>query len=365
VVVMTKLRTLVLVMSVCVAAFSTSGGDKLSDGMLAASVGDEVVLAIPATGAILSMYTGPVGWLFPGPGGILFAPDVVNSKTTVINMRTGNVVDRMDGLSMPRFGEAPDRYIALAGEIMLVTYPERAVMASIPAAIAHPWQSIIAPDDAAMLVLERLPDGSTGVHMTTINLITRQLVYRRPLAGDIIRMALSPQLALLALADIEDRRIRLVEPATLVPIADYPTPGEPRDVAFVDNGKVLATAIETTDGNGILHLGVYKQGKHGLKLKKEHTVDLGSAPVRADRSPDGGQLAVALGTGEVVIVDVDQREVVLSLQLPGTPRDLRWCDPTREGPMVPEWSDGDAPDLDLGGFRPKISDHEASGLEKP
>ena len=82
----------------------------------------------------------------------------------------------MDGLSMPHFGESPDRYIAVAGEVMLVSYPERAVMARIPATIAHPWQAIVAPDDAAMMILERLPDGSTGVHMTTVNLITRQVV---------------------------------------------------------------------------------------------------------------------------------------------------------------------------------------------
>ena len=333
--------------------------------VIAASVGDSVFLMDPSTGQTIGFDTGPVGWLFPAPGGVLFAPNVIDGVTTVINLRTLQVVDRLDGLTMPYFGETPDRYIALAGEVMMVTYPERAVMAIIPAVIAHPWQAIVAPDDAAMLILERLPDGSTGIHMTTINLITRQVIYQQPLAGDIIHMALSPQLGLLALADSENNRVHLVEPATLTPMVDFVTPGAPRDVVFAADGKTLAIAVETADGGGVLHLGLYKSGKKGLRLHKEFSIGLTGGPIRIDRSPGGNLIAVALDNGSVQIVDVKEKAVVAVIELPGVPRDLRWCDPTREGPMIPQWTDGETP-AEFGTFVPKVrGDGELSGLEEP
>ena len=333
--------------------------------VIAASVGDSVFLMEPSTGQNLGFDTGPVGWLFPAPGGVLFAPNVIDGVTTVINLRKLQVVDRLDGLTMPYFGETPDRYIALAGEVMMVTYPERAVMAIIPARIAHPWQAIVAPDDAAMLILERLPDGSTGIHMTTINLITRQVVYRRPLAGDIIHMALSPQLGLLALADVGANRVHLVEPATLTPMIDYVTQGAPRDVIFTPDGKILATAVETPDGGGVLQLGFYKRGKKGLRLDKDFSIPLTGRPIRIDRSPSGDRIAVALDNGSIQVVSIKKKTVVTVIDLPGVARDLRWCDPTIEGPMIPQWTDGEPAQLDFGPFVPKVSDDSSSGLEEP
>jgi len=333
--------------------------------VLATSVGNSVVVADPVTGRAVEFDTGPVGWLYPGPGGVLFAPDVINGRTTVINLRSLSVVDRLDGLTMPHFGENPDRYVALAGEVIIVSYPERAVIATVPAEIANPWQVIIAPDDAAALILERLPDGSTGVHMSTVNLITRQIVYRRPLAGDIVHMALSPQLGILALADLETNRIRFVEPATLSPMADHPVDGRPLDVVFTFGGKTMATALETADGAGVLELAHFKSGKKGIELKKEHTIALPAVPVRIAGSPRGDRIAVALDNGTIAVVDVDKREIVATAELPGTARDLRWCDLTREGPMIPEWTDGEPTELDFGPFAPKVRDEKSSGLEEP
>jgi len=45
-----------------------------------------------------------------------------------------------------------DRYIAIAGEIVLLSYPDRAVMARIAAEIGHPWQVIVAPDGQPWVV---------------------------------------------------------------------------------------------------------------------------------------------------------------------------------------------------------------------
>jgi hypothetical protein len=86
--------------------------------------------------------------------------------------------------------------------------------------------------------------------------------------------------------------------------------------------------------------------------------------VRIATSPDTDRVAVALDGGTVVIVDVEHREVVGTIALPGTPRDLRWCDPTREGPMIPEWSEGEN-EPSFGPFAPKVKDDKSSGLEEP
>ncbi len=346
-------------------ALPCSAKTRPPDGILAASVGDTVMLVEPFSGRTVSFETGPIGWLYPAPGGILFAPDVINARTTVINLLALAVVDRLDGLTMPYFSANPDRYTAITDEIVLLSYPDRAVIKTIGAKIAHPWQVIMAPDGAAMMILERLPDGSTGVHMTTVNLITSQVVYRRPLIGDIRHFALSPQLGILALADAETDQVHLVEPATLTPIAVRATAGQPVDVTFTHEGKIMATAIATGDGAGVLDLAIFKTSKKGMRIDKEFSIPLASSPVRIAPSPGGTYVAVALEGGSLTVVDVKERKIVATGALPGTPRDLRWCDPLREGPMIANWSDGETPP-EFGTFVPKVRDEgELSGLEEP
>ena len=100
-------------------------------GVLAASVGDSVMLVEPTSGRTITLETGPVGWLFPAPGGILFAPDVINARTSVISLIALAVVDRLDGLTMPYFSADPDRYTAITDEIVMLSYPDRAVIKTI------------------------------------------------------------------------------------------------------------------------------------------------------------------------------------------------------------------------------------------
>jgi len=338
--------------------------DHSPKGILAASVGDSVVLIEPVSGLTVDFDTGPVGWLFPAPGGILFAPDVINARTTVISLLSATVVDRIEGLTMPHFGGSPDRYIAIVGDVIVASYPDRAAIKRIPAEIRHPWQVIVSPDDAAALVLDRLPDGSTGVHMTTVNLITGQVIQSRPLAGDILHMALSPQLGLLALADAGSSQIHLVEPATLTPMASRPVKGRPLDVVFARGGEALAAAVDAENGTGLVDLAFFKSGKKGLRLDKEFSIPLAAAPVRIDASPDGDHVAVALEGGVVVIINVKGRDIVGHVELSGTPRDLRWCDPGLEGPMIADWSNGEAPS-DFGDVPAGDNDDKSSGLEEP
>ena len=362
---MRRLGIVLSLLLVGATAWSAPATGKSDITMLAASVGDQVVLADPSTGQTASFDTGPVGWLYPAPGGVLFAPDVINNRTTVIDMRALAVADTIDGLTMPNFGESPDRYVVLADDILVMSYPERAVMARISSEITDPWQVIMLPEDAAMLILERRPDGSTASRLTIVNLVTRRVAARRALDADYVHIASSTRLGLIALADAEHDQVRLMQPSAMVPVADHPTDGHPRDLAFVLDGMTLATALDTGSG-GALELAVFKNGKKGLRLGKRHIVALPSAPVRIAAAPDGDRVAIALNNGAVAIVDVDHREIVRTIELAGRPRDLRWCDPAREGPVNPEWSDGETatiPGLETP-TPPKVDD-ETGALRTP
>jgi hypothetical protein len=248
---------------------------------------------------------------------------------------------------------------------MLLSYPDRALIARIEAEITNPWQIITAPDDAAMIVLERLPDASRGVHVTTLNLHNREVVYRHELRGDIRHMALSPQLGILALADATSGRVHLVNPGTFSPMASRSVGEQPIDVVFAGDGKTMVTAIDTGDGLGRLDFARFKLGKKGHQLVKEQTLELTGRPVRLAMSPGGAFVAVAFDGGSIGIVDVARREIVLTHAVTGTPRDLRWCDPNREGPMTAEWSDGEPEEPEFGTFIPKVTDGRESGLEEP
>ena len=106
---MQALRSIAVVVLVILSVSPCLAKDTTSSGILAASVGNEVVLVEPNSGTLIPFETGPVGWLYPAPGGILFAPDVINNKTTVINLMSLAVVDRLEGLTMPHFAANPDR----------------------------------------------------------------------------------------------------------------------------------------------------------------------------------------------------------------------------------------------------------------
>jgi len=159
-------------------------------GILAASAGESVVLADPLNRWSKSFDIGTVGWLFQAPGGVLFAPDLVRGKTTVLDLRGRRIVDHIEGVTMPHFGPSPDRYFVAAGDILVVSYPDRAIISRIAAEIGHPRQ-VIPASDTVVLVLEWSPDGSPKSILSAIDLPSRQVVFRRPLAGDVRSCSLS------------------------------------------------------------------------------------------------------------------------------------------------------------------------------
>jgi len=66
------------------------------------------------------------------------------------------------------------------------------------------------------------------------------------------------------------------------------------------------------------------------------------------------------------VVDVEQRAIVATHRLAAAPRDLRWCDPTRPGPVLPEWTDGEGEAPDFGPFAPPVRKKKnPSGLVPP
>ena len=87
-------------------------------GLIAASSGEVVVVSDPMTGASLSFQTGPVAWLFPAPGGVVFAPDLVHGSTAVIDLRSLTTQEPLAGITMPRFGTLTDRYLVVADKLV-------------------------------------------------------------------------------------------------------------------------------------------------------------------------------------------------------------------------------------------------------
>jgi len=324
--------------------------DNTPVGIVVASAGDFVVMIDPTTGNSRSIPSGPVAWLFPAPGGILFAPDLVNSRTTVLDLRTLTPRDTIPGVTMPRFGTLTDRYLVLSKQLLVMSYPDRALLNSFEIVFDHPWQAAVLADNTVLFVLDRLPDAGSEASMIAVSLSEGRLVYRRPLGGDVRHFALSVTLAVMALAQAEGNQVILVDPATLTPVAAFSTGGTPVDMVFAGDGSTLATAIARPEGGGELLIWKIKsEKKEGLKLKKEWIVPLSAAPVRLAGSPDGRHVAVGLTSGELQIIELESHLPVVTADLRAAPRDVVWCDPAIEGPMLPDWSDDDEPTLNLGG----------------
>ncbi len=316
-------------------------------GVIAASVGEIVVVADPGGGWLRQFDAGTVGWLYPAPGGALFAPDLLAGRTTVIDLRGPLVAGRFEGVTMPHFGPESDRYVVVAGEVLTVSYPDRAIMGRIAVGADSPWQVIVV-SNTAVLILERRPDGDGGSALLAVDPIGSQLVYRRDLDGDIRHMALSPSLGLLALADATRSVVRLVDPVTLTAVAELPSGGTPADVAFLADGGTLVAAVAGPSAEGSLRLWELKAARGSLAIKKQVDVSLSAAPVRLAAWPGGLRAAVGLASGKIEVVDLDARTIVGSVALPGVPRDVVWCDPALPGPAVPEWSDRSPAELSLG-----------------
>jgi len=343
-------RAFVFLLSLALGLSAVGAKESPPVGLVAVSGGDVVVLADPAFGNTRSIQTGPVAWLFPAPGGTLFAPDLVHGRTTVIDLRTMSARDPIDGVTMPHFGDFPDRYVVLGKRLLVVSYPERALMDSFEVRFDNPWQVAVVADNTVLLVLERSHDGGSAAVMTAVNLGEGRVVYQRSLTGDVRHFALSPKLGMMALADADSGQVVLADPATLTPRLAFFVNGKPVDLVFADGGTTLVVAVAREDGGGELAVWKIKMDKKkGLQRKQERTVPLAGLPIRIAVSPDGRDVAAGLATAELQIVRVESLEMMAVAMLPAAPRDVVWCDPSVEGPTLPDWSDDDEPQINLGG----------------
>ena len=318
-------------------------------GVVAASAGEKVVLVDPQSGAFKEFRTGPVAWLFPAPGGILFAPDLVAGSTTVINVRTQMVQDEMDGITMPHFGDLSDRYLAVSRSMLVMSYPERAVVKRLEAEFRYPWQVEIVGGTTIAFVLDRHPTEPGEVWMTAVKLDEGRTVYRQALAGDVRHFALSEKLGVVALADAENRQVLLVQPATLTPIAGFKVDGRPMDLVFADDGTMLVVVVDgESGGDKIKFWKIKADKKEGLHLAKTWAAALAGRPQRVAVSPDGQHVAVGSEAEMLEVFSVDKHTLVTAVELPDVPRDVVWCDPSVEGPSLPEWSDEKPPEMEFG-----------------
>lgn len=317
-------------------------------GVLAWSAGDRVGLADPLGRWVETFETGPVGWLYPAPGGVLFAPDLVDGRTSVLDLRKVAVADRFDGVMVPWFGVLEQRYyVCLPGELLIVSYPDRATIARIETDVRSPWRFVVAVDDSSALILDRAPDGSGETAMVAVDLVSRRQVYRRPLGSEVRHIALSSLLGLLAVADTDTSSVALLEPASLSVASALPVSGVPRDVGFADDGTTLIAAVGD-DVRAEVCAWQLKGEADGLRARRQRCSPLTGAPLRLAVSPDGERVAVATRDGSTSVLGVRRLKVEARLETPRDVRDLVWEDPSRPGPPVPEWSDDRPPELSIG-----------------
>jgi len=319
-------------------------------GLVAVSGGESVNLVEPGTGVVRSFPSGPVGRLFPAPGGILFAPDLVKGRTLVLDLRGPRVVEQLDAVTLPTFGGQDDRYVVALDNVTLLSYPERTAIAKVDAEIERPWQVIVTEDGRTVFILERRPGGEGGAVLTLVDLALRKVAIRAAAPADVRYMAFSQTLGLLAVANRSTGRVELLAPEALAPVFEVEVQGTPQDVGF--SGDRLVVACSAQDGTGSLQSWRVKSGRKGFTLKKPTMIALEGSPVRLALAPGGEWAAVGLEQGQLILADYSHEVVVRVVELSSPPRDVVWCDPGLRAPLLPDWSDqGGGPEkVDLEGL---------------
>jgi hypothetical protein len=223
----------------------------------------------------------------------------------------------------------------VAGDVLIVNYPDRAPLARISAGIVHPWQVAITEDGGTALILERLPEDHDPPVLWAIDLVQRRVSLRVAVPPEVRSMAFSRDHGVVAL--VGGSKVRIVAPATLATLLQLEVPGEAVAAGFASHGRVLLVA--TTAGNtGSVERFDLKAGHKGLRARQLRPVRLPAAPTGMAVSPEEGWAAIATNGGAVAIVPAAKGEIEQTAQLPETARDIVWCDPARPGPAVPQWS---------------------------
>ena len=326
----------VLVLGLVMPLFPVEGRKPIvPGGALALSVGESVVLVDPAASKVRTLETGPVGFLFPAPSAVLFAPDVIDNRTTVIDMRSGRVLEVINGVTMPHFGPWPDRYLVVGGSLTMVSYPERSLIFKMEGEFTRPWQVELGPEGTTVLILERKPSGEGGATITAVDLISRRVVYSRHFDHDIVRFAMAPASGVMAVVDRTAGDLALLEPRSLDELMRIAVEGTVTDVLALNEGKLLIIA----GPDGRLERWKIKKKKDHPVPEAEKGIPIPGRAVRIVAGPDGRLVAAVTDRKELVIVDSKKGDLLGRWELPGDARDLEWIDLSRRGPLLPLWSD--------------------------
>lgn len=306
-------------------------------GVLAASCGDQVVLVDPVQGRTAAFDTGQVGWLYPAPGAVVFAPDLINAHTTVISTAPPAVLERLDGVTMPLFGSLSDRYVVAGpGRVLMVAYPGKAIISRREVDIGAPWRSLLDAEGRFLFVIEQGGSGKPGA-ITAVDAIGGSVGARAPIDGPVTDAVLVADPPTVALAGRTSPAIRLRPAETLTPALIIQAGGEVAGLATCRERWLVAAVREGDQGR--LQLWKLRGGRGGIRVKPKDVVQLPRAPLDVVVSPDGEWIAVAVDGPELLILQWKKDDVILRTPLPAPPRDVVWTDPTRPAPTWPEWSD--------------------------
>lgn len=304
-------------------------------GVMAMSAGEQVTLVQPAAPGVRSLETGTVGFLYPAPAGVLFAPDILAGRTSVIDVRSGRVVEVLSGVSLPHFGPRADRYLVVAGDLTMVSYPERSLIFRIEGEFDRPWEVLLGPEGTTVLILERLPSGEGGTTISAVDLAHRRVVYSRQFDHDLVGLTMLPEQGLMALVDRTSGDVVLLDSQTLTEIRRLSVPGQATDLGVVNEGKTLVVA----GAEGALHRWTLKVKKAGVVFRPEKPLPLSGRGEFLAAGPSGRLLAVATDQGRLLVMDPIKGEEFGRWDIPKELRDFRWIDSDRRGPLRATWSD--------------------------
>ena len=305
-------------------------------GILALSSGNEVVLIQPGSDSeVVSLETGPVGFLFPAPGGVLFAPDVVNDRTNVIDIKAARTGELISGVTMPHFGPWADRYLVVAGALTMVSYPERSLIFRMDGSFDRPWQVQLGPEGTTVLILERTPSGKGGTTISAVDLGNRRVIYTKHFDHDLEHFFIAPGVGLLAVVDRSAGDIALLNSKTLGEMRRLTVPNGATDVVVLKGGRQLVAS----GADGLLMRWDLKAKDDGLEIKADDPIDVAGRTTRLVVGPEGRLLAAATDEGFLVLIDSKRGETLRQWKIPTPIRDLKWIDSDRRGPILPSWSD--------------------------
>ncbi len=322
---------MVMVVTLVVAvACAAAAVDQEPHGVVAVSSGRTVTLLDPSgTSPARTVQTGAVRRLYPGPAGVLFAPDFEAAETVVIDAAVGQVESTLDGITMPIFGLQTDRYIVVAGDLLVVSYPSRSLLAVVEAGLARPWRTVMGPDGRYAMVLERGVDSSV---VTVVDVWQALVQSRHRLSGSVADMVLLSTLGALALGD-DGGGVRIVEPATFAVLAEWKAPAAVRAVATFSKGVVVGLA------DGTLVVLEVKTAKRKVEVRVRRQARVSAGVHALDSSTEGDRVVVLADDGEVSVLTPGNGHLGALASVTGSVRDVVWMDVGRRGPLRPLWSD--------------------------